>query len=289
MSASFWSRLSKANSKWVKRAGITLGLGTAVGGGVVFMATPVFATDLKMHAPELPWHHKGPFHSFDHSAIRRGYFVYKQVCVACHSLKFIAFRHLVNVCLTEEEAKAEAAEIQVKDGPNEDGEMFMREGKLMDYMPSPYENEQIARNANNGALPPDLSYIVKARHGEEDYIFHILTGYCDPPVGRTIDEGQYYHPYFAGGAISMAQALYDEQIEYEDGTPATVSQMAKDVVTFLTWASDPHHDERKRWGMKCLMVFSILIPFLYYRKRRSWSYLKSMKYAYKNRPVPKDI
>jgi len=287
MASKFWT---KPNSqKWFKRAGALLVTAGAAAGGLVFMATPAFATEMKLHPPALPWRHNHPLHSFDHSAIRRGYFVYKQVCSACHSVKFLAYRHLVNVCLTEEEAKAEAAEAQIEDGPNDEGEMFLRPGKLSDNFPSPYKNEQVARNSNNGALPPDLTYIVKGRHGEEDYIFHVLTGYCDPPTGRNVSEGQYYHPYFPGGAIGMTAPLYDEQIEFDDGTPATVSQMAKDVVTFLTWASDPHHDERKRWGMKLIMGFLIIIPLAYYRKRKSWSYLKTMKYAYKNRPPPKEI
>lgn len=86
----------------------------------------------------------------------------------------------------------------------------MRPGKLSDYFPSPYPNEEAARAANNGAYPPDLSYIVSARHGGENYIFALLTGYCDPPAGVVLREGQYFNPYFVGGAISMGQVLYNE-------------------------------------------------------------------------------
>lgn len=134
----------------------------------------------------------------------------------------------------------------MQDGPNEFGQMFMRPGKLSDSFPSPYPNEEAARAANNGAYPPDLSYIILARHGNEDYVFSLLTGYQDAPAGFVIGEGQHFNPYFPGGAISMAQALYNEAAEYSDGTPATASQLAKDVTTFLSWCAQPEHDGRKK-------------------------------------------
>ena len=132
------------------------------------------------------------------------------------------------------------------DGPGEDGKMFMRPGKLSDAVPSPYPNEETARNANNGAYPPDLSYIVLARHGNEDYVFSLLTGYQDPPAGFVLGEGQNFNPVFPGGALSMGQLLYNEAMEYSDGTPATASQLAKDVTTFLSWCAQPEHDVRKK-------------------------------------------
>lgn len=96
---------------------------------------------------------------------------------------------------SEDEVKALAAEFDVKNKePNDDGEEFTRPGKPFDYFPPPYPNEQASRKANSGALPPDLSVIVKARHGNEDYIFQLLTGYCDPPAGITLGEGQHYNP-----------------------------------------------------------------------------------------------
>jgi ubiquinol-cytochrome c reductase cytochrome c1 subunit len=103
--------------------------------------------------------------------------------------------------------------VQILDGPDDTGNMFKRPGKLSDYFPAPYPNEEAARAANNGAYPPDLSYITAARHGGEDYVFALLTGYCDPPAGVQLREGQYYNPYFPGGAIGMAQALYNEVSE----------------------------------------------------------------------------
>lgn len=144
------------------------------------------------------------------SSVRRGYEVYKQVCSACHSMQYIAYRNLVGVTHTEAEAKAEAEQITVKDGPDDTGNYYTRPGKLSDYFPSPYPNEEAARAANNGAYPPDLSYIVSARKGGEDYIFSLLTGYHDAPAGVVLREGQYFNPYFPGGAISMAQVLYNE-------------------------------------------------------------------------------
>ncbi|XP_033118209.1 cytochrome c1, heme protein, mitochondrial-like, partial [Anneissia japonica] len=147
--------------------------------------------------------------------------------------------------------------------------------------PNPYKNEEEARLANNGALPPDLSYMALARHGGEDYVYALLTGYCDAPAGVEVREELYYHPYFPGQAIAMAPALYNEIIEYDDGTPATLSQLAKDVCTFLRWAAEPEHDQRKLMGMKMLMIMSVLVSVAFYVKKTKWSVLKSRKIAYK--------
>jgi ubiquinol-cytochrome c reductase cytochrome c1 subunit len=242
---------------------------------------PIHAEDLELHPPHYPWGHNGYLDALDHAAIRRGHQVYKQVCAACHSLEAIAYRNLVGVCYNEDEAKELAAEIMVEDGPDEKGNMFQRPGKLSDYHPSPFKNEEEARAANGGAYPPDLSLIVKARHAREDYIFSLLTGYCDPPAGVEIREGLYYNPYFPGQSIAMAAPLYDEQIEYEDGTPATMSQMAKDVVTFLTWTAEPEHDDRKRMGMKAMILLSFVAAGLFYYKRHKWTVLKGRVIQFK--------
>lgn len=195
-------------------------------------------------------------------------------------MKYIAYRNLVGFSHTEAEAKTEAEGIMVRDGPNEAGEYFMRPGKLSDYFPSPYPNEEAARSANNGAYPPDLSYIVSARHGGEDYIFALLTGYVEPPAGINLRDGQYFNPYFPGGAIGMAQVIYNEVAEYTDGTPPTASQLAKDVATFLKWTSEPEHDDRKRMIIKAVGMFSILLALSYYIKRHKWSSLKSRKISF---------
>ncbi|KAJ3215552.1 cytochrome c1 [Dinochytrium kinnereticum] len=234
-----------------------------------------------IHPPHYPWDHKSWFKSYDHASIRRGYQVYREVCAACHSMDLLAWRNLVGVSHTEAEAKAMAEEYEYIDGPNDKGEMFNRPGKLSDHFPKPYPNEEAARAANGGAYPPDLSCIVKARHGEEDYIFALLLGYSEPPAGLSLREGLHFNPYFPGGAISMARALYDEVVEYEDGTPNNASQLAKDVSTFLTWASYPEHDDRKKMGLKALAMSAMMLGLSVYWKRFKWSYIKSRKIVYK--------
>jgi len=258
-----------------------LGVGavTATGVGVtVALNTPVFASELELHPPSYPWPHQGFFTALDYKSVKRGYEVYKQVCAACHSLQYIHYRDMVGVFLTEAEAKAEAASVEVIDGPDDEGNMFKRPGRLADTIPSPYENEEAARNANNGAEPPDLSLIVRAREGHEDYIFSLLTGYCDPPAGYEIGEGQYYNPYFDGGAISMAQALYNEIIEYEDGTPATQSQLAKDVTTFLVWTGEPEFNNRKHFGIKALILVGVFTAVSYWMTRRTFLVSKTKSF-----------
>ena len=186
----------------------------------------------------------------------------------------------VDVSNTEAEAKTEAEEVQVQDGPDETGEMFMRPGKLSDYFPKPFANDAAAAAANSGAVPPDLSYIVLDRHGNEDYIYHLLNGYCDPPAGIELRDGQHFNPYYPGGAIGMAAPLYNEIIEYDDGTPATLSQLAKDVCTFLTWTASPELDMRKKMSIKGLGMLTILAGLSYYMKRHKWSLIKSRKIVY---------
>ncbi|WFD29031.1 cytochrome c1 [Malassezia sp. CBS 17886] len=223
--------------------------------------------DEGLHPPTYPWPHRGLFDTFDHASIRRGFQVYQEVCAACHSLERIAWRNLVGISHTVDEVKAMSADVEYEDGPNEEGEMFQRPGKLSDYMPSPYPNEEAARAGNAGALPPDLSLIVKARHGGADYIFSILTGYCDPPAGVTLAEGENYNPFFPGTKIAMARNLFDGIVEYEDGTPGVASQYAKDVVEFLSFASEPEHDDRKRAGFKALILLSTLFALSIWNKR----------------------
>jgi len=264
-----------------KKVGLTaLGLGTGGAAGLAYALDESVKADLHLHPPSLKWSHSGYIDSLDHASIRRGYQVYKQVCSACHSMKFLAYRNLVGIAYTEEEAKAEAAEVQVMDGPDESGAMFERPGKLSDYFPKPYANDAAAAAANNGAIPPDLSYIVLARHGGENYIYHLLTSYCEAPAGIELREGQNFNPYYPGGAIGMAAPLYNEIIEYDDGTPATQSQLAKDVCTFLVWAASPEHDQRKKLGLKALMILSTMVGLTYYWKRHKWSVIKSRKVVY---------
>jgi ubiquinol-cytochrome c reductase cytochrome c1 subunit len=183
------------------------------------------------------------------------------------------------------------------DGPNDQGEMFTRPGKLSDKLPAPYANEavrilatawrvvdkfwaspaQAARYSNGGAYPPDLSLITKSRHDGTNYVFSLLLGYREPPAGVSVREGLHYNPYFPGGAIAMPKMLVDGGVEYEDGTPATESQMAKDVSTFLSWAAEPEHDERKLMGVKFIFVLSLCVFQAAYYKRWRWAPLKSRK------------
>jgi len=257
----------------------SLGVIAGGAGALIFaLDQSVKASGTEVHPAKLPWSHNGLLSSFDHASIRRGYEVYKSVCAACHSLQYVAYRNLVGVSHTEDEAKAEAAEATIRDGPDDTGNYFDRPGKLSDYFPSPYPNEEAARHANNGSYPPDLSNIVLGRHGGEDYIFALLTGYTDQPAGVALREGQYFNPYFPGGAISMAQAIFNETIEYSDGTPASASQIAKDIATFLAWTSQPEHDDRKRYAIKAFTVLGLIFVGVLYLKRHVFSTNKTQKF-----------
>lgn len=257
-----------------------LGLGLALNGDMLL------ADDHGIHPPSYPWVQKGVVSTIDHTSIRRGYEVYKQVCAACHSLKYTYYRQLVGVSHTEDEAKAEAAEAMVIDGPNDEGKMFERPGKLSDPFPSPYKNDEEAKFANNGAAPPDLSFITMARHNGLDYMFSILTRYADAPAGIEKKEGLHYHPYFPGSFIAMAKALYDDIIEYDDGTPATTSQLAKDVTNFLAWSSEKNHDDRKYVILKVALLTPPLVLALYYYKKRVFSIIKTKKVIFN---PPKEV
>lgn len=188
---------------------------------------------------------------------------------------------MVGVSHTLDEAKAEAAEVEVTDGPDDTGAMFTRPGKLTDEFPQAYPNEEAARAANAGAYPPDLTLMTKARPDGQNYVFSLVTGYSDPPEGIKINGGLVYNKYFPGGAIAMARNLYEGIVEYEDGTPASAPQMAKDVVTFLSWAAEPEMEERKLLGIKGLVITSALIGLTWYWKRHKWSLLKSSQFIYR--------
>lgn len=239
------------------------------------------------HVPALDygWTHHGALASYDYASIRRGFQVYRQVCASCHSIKQISFRNLVGVTHTEEGAKAVAASYEIRDGPNDEGNYFERPGKLSDTFPGPYQNEQQARASNGGALPPDLSLMVKARHDGADYIFALLTGYVEPPAGKVMLPGLHYNPYFPGGAIAMGKQLVDGQVEYEDGTPGTEAQMAKDVAAFLQWTSEPEHDARKLAGLQMAAAIAAAIAFTGFYKRFRWSIFKTRKISYTANPV----
>jgi ubiquinol-cytochrome c reductase cytochrome b/c1 subunit len=243
--------------------------------------------------PSQVWSFAGPFGKYDRGALQRGLKVYKEVCSNCHALSYIAFRNLGDVGgpgYSEAQTKAFASEYKIKDGPNDQGEMFERPGRPADYFPPPFPNEQAARAANGGAAPPDLSLIAKARSYERgfpwfifdfftqfqeqgpNYVVGILTGFEDkPPAGVTIPDGSYYNTYFPGHAIKMPKPLSDGQVTFDDGSPATVQQYAKDVATFLMWTAEPHMEERKRLGMQVFIFLIIFAGLMYFTKKKVWA------------------
>jgi ubiquinol-cytochrome c reductase cytochrome c1 subunit len=245
------------------------------------------------HIIKQQWTFAGPFGKFDRGQLQRGYKVYKEVCSACHSMKLVSFRNLAQEGgpeFTEDEAKALAAEYKVQDGPNDEGEMYERAGRLSDRFPSPFANDAAARVANGGALPPDLSLMGKARAAHRgfpgfvldiftqyqengpDYIYSLLTGYGEPPHGVTCGAGLNYNSAFlAGNCIAMSQPLSDGQVEYTDGTPATVTNYSRDVSAFLMWAAEPKLEQRKSTGFKTMAFLIIFAGLLWFTKRKVWA------------------
>ncbi|MBX9976756.1 MAG: cytochrome c1 [Alphaproteobacteria bacterium] len=224
--------------------------------------------------PPQQWGFKGPLGTYDKAALQRGFQVYKEVCAACHELKRIRFRELAALGFSEPQIKALAATYSIKI-LNESGEEAERPGIPSDAFPPIHPNELATRAANNGALPPDQSLIIKARPHGEDYIYALLTGYGQtPPKDIVVGEGRYYNPVMAGGQISMAPPLKDGQVTYSDGTKATVSQMAKDVVEFLSWTAEPEMEDRKRTGLAVLLYMLVMTIIFYAAKRKIWKDVK---------------
>ena len=224
------------------------------------------------------WSFKGLFGKFDRGALQRGYQVYSEVCSSCHSMKYVSYRNLAEKGgpeFTEAQAKVIAASFEVTDGPNADGEMFTRPGKLSDKFVMPYENVKAAQAANGGAYPPDMSVLVKARGGGANYIYSLLQGYEDPPYGVTLDEGVHYNKYMYGNKIKMANPLSDGLVEYADGTNASLEQMSKDVTTFLMWAAEPHLEARHQMGFKAIVYLIILTVLVYFSMKRIWSRIET--------------
>ena len=224
------------------------------------------------------WTFKGLFGKFDRASLQRGYQVYTEVCAACHSMKYLSYRNLSEKGGPEfsvAQAKAIAASFEVTDGPNADGEMFDRPGKLSDKFVMPYENVKAAEAANGGAYPPDMSVLVKARGGGVDYIYSLLQGYEEAPSGMILDDGVHYNKYMYGNKIKMSAPLSDDIVEYSDGTKATVEQMSKDVTTFLMWAAEPSLEARHQMGFKAIIYLIILTILVYFSMKRIWSRVKS--------------
>jgi cytochrome c1 len=262
--------------------------------GVIGFGAPAKAQE--GHEVVLPqrqtWSFAGPFGRFDEAQLQRGFKVFREVCSNCHSMRLVPFRALGQPGgphFSEAQVKALAAEYKIKDGPNDAGDMFERPGRPSDYFPWNFANEQQARAALNGALPPDFSVLAKARSYERgfplfildaltqyqeqgpDYIYGILTGYVDPPAGFEVGPGMNYNKIMPGHQIAMAQPLSDGQVDYSDGTPATVDHYAKDVVSFMMWAAEPHLEARKRTGLGVMLFLLTLASLLYYTKRKVWA------------------
>jgi ubiquinol-cytochrome c reductase cytochrome c1 subunit len=249
---------------------LALAAGLVAGAGLA--TTPAKAAGEAMHYPEVHFSFDGLFGHFDRASAQRGFQVYKEVCSNCHSMHLLSYRNLRDLGLSDAEVRAIAATVQVQDGPNDEGQMFERPGRPSDRFRSPFANEKAARAANNGALPPDLSVITKAREGGAQYIHALLTGYEDPPAGVTLMPGMNYNKYFAGHQIGMAAPLSSEgQVEYTDGTKPTVEQMVKDVSQFLTWAAEPELEQRKALGVKLVLFLTVLGGLAYAVKRKVWA------------------
>ena len=221
--------------------------------------------------PHQTWSFNGPFGTFDRAALQRGYQVYKEICSTCHAMKYTHYRDLAALGFSEGEIKALAAQYQVTDGPNDQGEMFERPARPSDRFKSPFANDEAARAANNNALPKDLSIIVKSREGGEDYILALLTGFKQAPAGMTVPSGLYFNDYFPGHLIAMPPPLSTGAVNFTDGTPSSVEQMAKDVTTFLTWASHPEMEERKGLGLKVMAFLILFTGLMFAVKRKIWA------------------
>ena len=248
---------------------------------IIILRVGVFKNSLaseKVETLNTDWSYKGLFGKVDRGALQRCYQVYTEVCSSCHSMKYLSYRNLAEKGgpeFTVDQAKAIAASFEVKDGPNADGEMFTRPGKLSDKFVMPYDNVKAAQAANGGAYPPDMSVLVKARGGGANYIYSLLQGYEDPPAGVTLDDGVYYNKFMYGNKIKMANQLSDGLVEYGDGTQATIEQMSKDVTTFLMWTAEPHLEARHQMGFKVIVYLIILTILVYFSMKKIWSRIET--------------
>ncbi len=262
----------------------------ALTGAAFAIAAPAQAAEEQLPAKDIAFTFEGPFGSFERGQLQRGYKVYKEVCAACHAMRLVHFRNLADPGgpgFSEEQAKTLAAEVQVQDGPDDSGEMFERAGLPSDRFPSPFANDQAARAANGGALPPDLSLITKSREGWRgtltqllhgiggpQYVYSVLTGYQDPPAELAGEkpEGKFYNPYYAAGHwIGMPPPLSDGQVTFDDGAPNTVDDMSRDVSAFLAWAAEPKMEARKQLGFQVMIYLLAFAALLYLTKRKVWA------------------
>jgi len=234
----------------------------------------VFSEENNNKFIETNWTFDGLFGTFDRASLQRGYQVYTEVCSGCHSVQHLSYRNLSEKGGPEfsaDEAKAIASQFEVEDGPNSDGEMFVRSARLSDKFVKPYPNVEASTAANGGAYPPDMSVLAKARTGGADYIYSLLLGYEDTPEGFELDDGVYYNKYMPGNKIKMSEPISDGIVEYADGTEPTKEQVAKDITAFLVWASEPHLESQHRMGFKTIVYLIILITLVYMSKQKIWA------------------
>ncbi len=254
-----------------------IALVASAAGAVAVGAESVSAFETDNTPPKLHWHFEGPFGTYDRAAAQRGYQVYAEVCSACHSLSLLAYRNLTELGLTDNEVKSLIKDIQVPD-LNDDGQPIERPARLSDHFKKPFPNTAAAAAANNGKAPPDLSVIIKAREDGPDYVHGVLTGYVpfDKLTPEQIKEfnvtkDDYFNKYFPGHKIGMPPPLADDKVTYADGTKATLDQEASDVVQFLSWASEPHMEARKRTGVRVILFLLAMAGLMYAVKRAVWA------------------
>ena len=233
------------------------------------MGTPVIAEEMPM--PSVKWSFEGPFGAPDLASAQRGLQIYAEVCSACHSLRQLHYRDLSALGLNDEQIKAFAAGFTVPQGTDDAGQPKEGPATPADIFRSPFPNEKAARAANNGARPPDLSLIVNGREGGPNYIYGILTAYAEAPSDMKMQEGMYYNAMYPGHQIAMPKPLEDGRVTYIDGMPNSTDQMARDVVTFLYWASNPEESERKAMGIRIIGFLALMTVITYRVKRRVWA------------------
>lgn len=282
-------------------ATLALGLG-------LIAAPSAFAAGKAEHPLHVEWEFEGPFGQFDQAALQRGYQIYKEVCSSCHGMSMLSYRNLgekggpfatyevVNEETGQKELvigthghgaklvnpidspaiKAIAADFSVTELDNNSGDEITRPARPADRFVEPFPNEAIARLANGGAYPPDLSVIAKARHGGANYLYSLLVGYAEPDAAHAAEAppGKYYNPYFPGGWIAMPPPLVPDRVIYADGTAATVEQMARDVSVFLEWAGDPKAVQRKQMGFPVMVYLLILTGLLFAAYKQIWRKVK---------------
>ncbi len=249
-------------------------IGIAIFAGTLSLAGPANAAGEAPKVEAQSWSFNGFFGRFDRGSLQRGFQVYKEVCSSCHGMNLLSYRNLGQPGgpeFNEAQVKAIAAEYEVQDGPNDQGDMFERPALPKDRFKEPFANENQARASNGGAYPPDLSVIAKARPNGPDYLFALLTGYVDAPSGVEVPDGMNYNKAYPGHMIAMAAPLSDDAVEYGDGTQATTAQMARDVTQFMMWAAEPKLEERKRIGFQVMIYLLILAGLMYFTTKKLWS------------------